>query len=465
MAAAIKKSSLFAELLPEPVASPQPASAKVFVLDDDPTGTQTVHGVPVLTLWSIDALVAELNQAGPCAFLLTNTRAFSSEQACRINRDIGRNLRVAAERTGKSFRVVSRGDSTLRGHFPAETNALAAGLGTEFDATLIIPAFFAGGRYTVGDIHYVAQGEDLVPVGETEFARDREFGFRSSNLREWVEEKTAGAHPAPTVRSVSLDMIRRGGSSAVQAELEAVPKGGVIIVNAAAPGDLAVVTQAIARAEEQGKRYLFRTAAEFVPAYTGITRRALLEVREMRTARTDTGGLIVAGSYVGRTTSQLQTLVARHPAIIAVELNVNALIAPGTRVAEIRRAEQAVSAALRRGRDVVLYTSRTLVTGTQPEDFGRIGQQVVAALIAVVYTLNVQPAWIIAKGGITSSDVATKALGIRRALVLGQALPGVPVWAPGPNTKWPELPYIVFPGNVGGPEALAELALRLQAGK
>jgi uncharacterized protein YgbK (DUF1537 family) len=235
----------------------------------------------------------------------------------------------------------------------------------------------------------------------------------------------------------------------------------VLIVNAAAPGDLAVLTHALARAEDQGRRYLFRTAAEFVPAYAGIGRRPLLETREMRSTHAHTGGLIVVGSYVGRTTGQLQELVTLHKEIIAVELNVSALVSPGTRVPEIRRAEKAVSAGLRRGRDVVLYTSRGLVTGTRPEEFGQIGQQVVAALIAVVYTLSVQPAWIIAKGGITSSDIATNALGIRRAVVLGQALPGVPVWAPGPESKWPQLPYIVFPGNVGAPDALADLALRL----
>lgn len=463
MAAVLTKSSLFAGLPPEPTATSQPASAKVFVLDDDPTGTQTVHGVPVLTLWSVDALAAELDQPGSCAYILTNTRAFSRAEACRIMREIGRNLRSAAERTGRPFRVVSRSDSTLRGHFPAETDALAAGLATEFDATLIIPAFFAGGRYTIGDVHYVTQNDDLVPVGETEFARDREFGFRSSNLRDWVEEKTAGVHPAARVRSICLELLRTGGPDAVRAELLSVPKCGVVIVNAAAPGDLAVLTRALQPAEAQGRRYLFRTAADFVPAYAGIGRRPLLEAREMRAAGANTGGLIVAGSYVGRTTSQLETLIAHHPAIISVEFDVNALIAAATRTSEIRRAGQTVSAALRGGRDVVLYTSRALVTGASPEEFGRIGQQVTAALIAVVQGLDVQPSWLIAKGGITSSDVATKALGIQRAMVLGQALPGVPVWAPGPESKWPELPYIVFPGNVGGPDALADLAGRLHS--
>lgn len=463
MAEVVNKSALFSRLPPEPTVAPEPARAKVLVLDDDPTGTQTVHGIPVLTTWSVDALAAELSDPAPCAYLLTNSRAFPRAEACRVNREIGGQLRAAAALTGRPFRVVSRSDSTLRGHFPAETDALAVGLGAAFHATLVIPAFFAGGRYTVGDVHYVAQGEDLVPVGETEFARDPEFGFRSSNLRDWVEEKTAGAHKAAAVRSVSLELLRQGGPEVARDELLSIPAGGVAIVNAAAPGDLAVLTHAIARAEDRGRRFLFRTAADFVPAYAGISRRPLLEAREMRSAGAGAGGLIVAGSYVGRTSSQLRELAARHPAMVSVEVDVTRLLDADRRESEVRRAGDAVAAALRGGRDVVLFTSRSLAAGATAEEFGRIGQRVMAALVEIVRTLQVRPSWIIAKGGITSSDLATRALGVRRALVLGQAMPGLPVWAPGPDSKWPQLPYIVFPGNVGGPDALAELVRRLHA--
>ena len=50
---------------------------------------------------------------------------------------------------------------------------------------------------------------------------------------------------------------------------------------------------------------------------------------------------------------------------------------------------------------------------------------------------------------------------MKRARVLGQLLPGVPVWELGDETKFPGLPYIVFPGNVGGPTALVEAVERL----
>ena len=109
------------------------------------------------------------------------------------------------------------------------------------------------------------------------------------------------------------------------------------------------------------------------------------------------------------------------------------------------------------GQDVMVHTSRRLVVGDDEVSSLRIGQRVSEALVAIVQGISTQPAWVIAKGGITSSDVATKGLEIKRADVLGQAIPGIPVWRAGGGSRWPGQVYVVFPGNVGGPEALAEM--------
>nr|GEX57316.1 ketose-bisphosphate aldolase, class-II [Tanacetum cinerariifolium] len=61
------------------------------------------------------------------------------------------------------------------------------------------------------------------------------------------------------------------------------------------------------------------------------------------------------------------------------------------------------------------------------------------------------------QGGITSSDIATKALEAKRAKIVGQALAGVPLWQLGPESRHPGVPYIVFPGNVGDSNALAKV--------
>jgi uncharacterized protein YgbK (DUF1537 family) len=433
---------------------------KLVVLDDDPTGTQTVHGVPVRTEWSVPSLYAELMDDLPVCFLLTNSRSFPLSQAQALNADIGRSLREAAQQARKRCVVVSRSDSTLRGHFPGEVEALAEALGQDIDAWLLIPFFQEGGRYTIDDVHYVAEGDTLVPAGETEFARDAAFGYRASNLRQWVEEKTAGRIAAATVVSVSLDDIRCGGPERVTARLIEVPRGGVCVINAASQRDLEVFVLGLLAAEARGKCFLYRTAASFVPVRAGIAPRALLTPDEVA-APDAAGGLVVVGSHVPRTTSQLEYLL-QQPGVLRVEIEVGALLSDTQRSGAIARVTQEVNTGLQHGQDVVLFTSRQLVTGADAVSSLSIGQRVSQGLVSVVQALAVRPRYILAKGGITSSDMATQGLGVRRAMVLGQILPGVPVWQLGAETRHPGLGYIVFPGNVGGPEALGQIVTALR---
>ncbi len=461
----LSRSETLQGLPPISLAPPCPAKAKIVVLDDDPTGTQTVHGVPILTGWEVADLEEALNEPGPCFFVLTNTRAFPPERARRINRDIGRNLTIAAQNTGRDFTVISRGDSTLRGHFPGETDALIEGLGLVMDGTLLVPAFFSGGRLTIDDIHYVTEGDRMRPVGETEFAGDRSFGYRSSNLREWVEEKTAGRIRARDVVSISIADIRLHGAKQVAGILASIPRGGVAIVNAADPADLAIVTWALADKSLDGRRYLFRTAADFVAAYAAIPKRPLLTARELARPDITTGGLIIAGSYVGKTSAQLEALFHRLPDLARVEISVPALLEGNRRTAEIQRCIDSVERHHTSGRSVALFTSRLLITGQGPAESLAIGEIISSGVVDVVRSLAAPPRWLISKGGITSSDIATRALRIRRATGLGQALPGVPVWMPGPDSKWPGLPYIIFPGNVGDSHAVATLVASLEAAR
>lgn len=462
-------SDVLASLPPEWPDDPQLAMAamrqarreKVVVLDDDPTGTQTVHNIPVLTEWPIAALTAELQNDLAVCFLLTNSRSLPLPAAQEINTQIGHNLRQAARRVGKRLAVVSRSDSTLRGHFPGEVEALAMALGEAFDAWLLIPFFQEGGRYTIDDTHYVLEGDLLVPAGETEFARDAVFGYQASNLCQWVEEKTDGRIRAEVVASVSLDDIRRGGPEQVARRLSELSHGRVCVVNAASRRDMQVFTHGLLLAEAGGKRFLYRTAASFVPERAGILRRDLLKPEEIVT--TDTaGGLIVVGSHVPRTTQQLDHLL-QQPGVVPVEIDVAALLQDTTQMATVSAARQDIETALQRGQDVALYTSRQLLTGTDAASNLSIGQRVSEGLVAIVQGLHVRPRYLLAKGGITSSDVATRGLGVKRALVLGQILPGVPVWQLGAETRYPGLAYIVFPGNVGGPEAVTTTVNALRA--
>lgn len=443
------------DLLPGIQAQLAVGGRKLVVLDDDPTGTQTVHDVPVLTTWEVDALAAELAAPGPVFYILTNSRSLPLPEAQALNAEIGRALVDAAAASGRDFEVVSRSDSTLRGHYPGEVDALAAALARPVDGTLIIPFFLEGGRYTLNDIHYVAEGDQLIPAAQTPFAQDAAFGYRHSSLPEWVEEKTQRRVPAHAVASITLADLRQGGPDAVLDKLLALTQNQVCIVNAAALRDLEVLVSALLQAEGRGKRFLYRTAASFVQVRLGLATRPLLTAADLALPKCG-GGLFVVGSYVPKTTSQVHALLSA-PDLARVEVRVPALLDAQQRDAEITRTADAVNAALADDRDAVLYTSRDLVTGADAAASLAIGSQVSSALVAIVRGLAVTPRYLVAKGGITSSDIATQALGIRRALVLGQILPGVPVWQTGAESRYPGLVYVVFPGNVGGEQALVEI--------
>ncbi len=437
------------------------AGVKLVVLDDDPTGTQTVHDVPIYTEWSVEALQAALLEDAAAVFILTNSRSLARAEAEMLNRQIGGNLTEAARLTGSDFEVVSRSDSTLRGHFPAEMDALAEAMGEEFDAWLVIPFFAAGGRLTIGDVHYVAEGDWLAPAGQTPFARDRVFGYRSSNLREWVEEKTAGRIRADEVASISLDVIRRGGPDRVARLLLDLSRRSVCVVNAACQRDVEVVAQGLLAARSQPKRYLYRTAASFVQARAGIEPKPLLRGDELQLPQTG-GGLIIFGSYVPKSTEQLTHLL-KHIEVAGLEVAVEKLLDDRQRRKEIERVAKSAEGSLKRGQDTVIYTSRKLVTGADDHSSLSIHQRVSDALVTIVQSISPLPRYILTKGGITSSDIATKACSVKRAIVLGQILPGVPVWRLGSESRYRDMPQIVFPGNVGGPDAVTKIvnALRL----
>lgn len=424
---------------------------KVVVLDDDPTGTQTVHGIPVLTTWGVEELEQEFLNDLPAFYVLTNTRAILPNAARNLTLALSQNLREARKRTGQSFTLISRSDSTLRGHFPLELEALEEGLETRFDAWLLIPFFEAGGRITINDIHYVRTHEKLVPVAETEFAKDGTFGFKSSNLREWVEEKTKSRVKAKDVQTISLEDIRTGKTLE---QLLSWPKGCVGIVNLEVNSDLETFVQGLRQAEGRGKRYLYRTAASFVAAKAGIKSKPLLAKEDLQLS-SENGGLIIVGSYVQKSSEQLAELL-RVPGVQGLELKTEVLL-DERRDQELASVSSRLNQLLQNREEVVVYTSRILVTGQDASSSLIIGQQVSESLVQLVQSLNVQPRYLIAKGGITSSDIATKGLSVKRAMVEGQILPGVPVWRLGEESHFPVLCYIVFPGNVGTKESLAQI--------
>lgn len=429
---------------------------KIVVLDDDPTGNQTVHDVPVLTDWSMDSLRCEFKNSENLFFILTNTRSMTATAAKSINQQVTENLKTVSRECDTDFVVLSRSDSTLRGHLETEVETLSKVLGP-FDGILLIPFFEEGRRYTIHNVHYVAEGEKLIPAGETPFAKDQAFGFKSSELRHWIAEKYNGRIKADDVKSISLEDIRIGGPEKVEEKLLTLKSGSFCVVNAASYADLDIFSLGLLRAEKRGGKYLYRTAASFVGTRANIPRRQLLQSSEMVNGRKH-GGLIVVGSYVSKTTEQLNVLLSEVPELSRFELRVNeALFKKEYQSAEIGRIVGEVTRVLEKGKDALIYTSRDLLKGNNAETGLALGNEVSAALVEIVQSIKLPLKYLIAKGGITSSDLATKALGVKRAMVLGQILPGVPVWKCGSESIQPGLPYIVFPGNVGDKNDLANL--------
>ncbi len=433
------------------------------VVDDDPTGCQTVADVALLFEWSTESLTAELKASPTVLYVLTNTRAGPAEEAYRVNRELADNLRAAATRAGRAFSVISRSDSTLRGHFPAEPDGLAAGLGP-FAGILLAPYFGEGGRLTIGDVHYLQRGDELVPAASTEFAQDPVFGYSSSNLRAWVAEKSGGRWKATDVPSLSLDDIRLGGPEHVARHLASCSNGTPVVINAACDRDLEVVAWAMLHPELRHRPLLPRTAASFVKIRAGLPDRPLLSVNEigLDPGLGKRGGLIVVGSYVPQTTAQLERLLAQ-PEVRGFELDVGRLLARPRPEESAAPLAEAAAEAIFAGQVAVVFTSRPFTAPAGRQAALEAGQLISQTLCAVLQALPLRPAYIIAKGGITSHDLAQKGLGCERATVLGQIAPGVPVWRLDRAERFENLPYVVFPGNVGLPATLSELVGRLAA--
>jgi uncharacterized protein YgbK (DUF1537 family) len=431
------------------------------VVDDDPTGTQTVRDVPLVTDWEQAELAWAMDAAAPTFAVLTNSRAYGEADARGCNRAIGERLaRLAVER-GIGLRVISRSDSTLRGHFPAEPLALIDGLaagGLGIDAVLVCPAYPEAGRITADNTHWVQGPSGFIPAAKSEYARDAAFSYESSDLPGWIRERAGGD---VSVASIGLQDIRLGGSAHVADVLErAARESDYIVVNACASEDLDVVASAVELAEIRGARLLYRTGPSFVSARVGEATAEPLRQREiaMRGGR----GLVVVGSHTDLTTRQLAKAVERHD-LEPVTLDVGALIHDDAdRRDAVARAVHAVRSGLASG-SVALVTSRTVFAAGHGQESLWAVRRIAGALVAVVRSVLQEQRvdWLVAKGGITSHDMATRALEAPRATVLGQLFPGrVSVWQLEGGVL-PGLRYVVFPGNVGDDLTLARSIDRL----
>ena len=434
---------------------------KIVVLDDDPTGVQTVHDISVYTNWEKESIRQGFEEENNLFYVLTNSRGFTEEQTRKVHHEIAAVCDEVAKECGKDYIFISRSDSTLRGHFPLETKILKEdyekNTGKTVDGEIMCPFFKEGGRFTVNNVHYVKYGEELVPANETEFARDKTFGYTAPTFPEYIEEKTKGAFKAEKVVCISNEDIHDMNIDKIQAQLMAVKDFNKVIVNAVDYPDLKVFCIALYRAMKAGKVFLFRTAASIVKVMGGVSDQPLLTRKQMVVQETENGGIIVVGSHTEKTTKQVEEL-KKLKDIQFIELDATLVKDESKFAAEVDRCLALENEAIRSGKTVCCFTTRALITADtgDKEDELRLSVRISDAVQSLVGRLEVTPAFVIAKGGITSSDVGTKALAVRKANVLGQIEPGIPVWQTGEESRFPKTPYVIFPGNVGEITTLRE---------
>lgn len=396
---------------------------KMVVLDDDPTGIQTVHGCMLITRWDEASMRQGFEDKEPFFYVLTNTRAMTREDAARVTREAMEMVVRVNKDFGFRLIVVSRSDSCLRGHFPLETDVMREVLAENgirvAEKTPFCPAFIEAGRVTIDGIHYMKDGERLIPVSETEFAHDNVFGYHSSVLRDYIKEKGANAD--------DYDIIDAQDYTA-----------------------LIQYSKKIFQKLQSNDAIVIRCSSSLPKAISGISDKPLLD-RTM--LKHDGVGCFVVGSHVKKTTLQLECLLQAE-GTCAVEVDVQRILNDADPL--MLETLDVIRQVVEQGLTPVVYTSRQEIRLADADQRQHLGQQVSDFLVDIVRRLPYTPAYLVGKGGITSHDILTKGLDISSARVLGQVVNSVPC------VMTHMFPYIIFPGNVGSEQSLREVYQKLR---
>ncbi len=404
---------------------------RLVVLDDDPTGIQTVHGCLLITQWDEESVRLAFEDDVPFFYILTNTRAMTREEAAKVTREAMEMVIHVNKDYGYRLIVVSRSDSCLRGHFPLETDVIRDCLVrhgvTVAPKTPFCPAFIEAGRVTIDGVHYMKDGDMLIPVSETEFAQDNVFAYHTSVLHDYIREKGANPDDYEIVSAQSYEELREWWEASEYSENS-----------------------------ENSDAIVIRSSSSLPKAIAGIPDIPLLDHSILRLTSNishHTTPLFIVGSHVRKTTRQLECLLATE-GTCGIELDVQRILDDAETL--MRETQQVIRQVVDEHLTPVVYTSRQEIRLEDANQRQHLGQQVSDFLVDIVRQLSYTPSYLVAKGGITSHDILTHGLNIKSARVLGQIVNSVPCIM----TK--DFPYIIFPGNVGNEESLKEVYLKLK---
>ncbi len=438
---------------------------RIVVLDDDPTGIQTVHGCLLATGCGEELFSQLLRDRVPLSYILTNTRSMPAARAEQTILDTAGAVLRANREPGFRLIFISRSDSTLRGHFPLEPDAIAAAIRDSGQRVMpplfFVPALFEAGRVTRNDIQYLREGDSWIPVAETEFARDPFFPYASRDLRGYIAEKSGNRVKPGRIGSVTLPAEGVPWTGEIPGLTAGAGQKEVVIVNASGYGELQRFCEAFLPVFAAGGGIsVWRTSSSLPKALGGIPDRALLAGSEM--VRDSGPGLIIVGSHVSKSSRQLEKLLT-SAGVAGVEAGVREILAAPGSCKE--RMLHRIGELMDQGITPVVYTSREVVMTEGGAGGLGCGERISAFLTGLVRALPRSPAFLVAKGGITSHELLVRGLGVSLARVAGQAAPGVPVLFTGKEHRFPEMPYVIFPGNVGDEESLLTLFDKLGGGR
>lgn len=430
---------------------------KFVILDDDPTGIQTVHGCLLLTCWEPEYLINAFQDKIPFFYILTNSRAYSSNRAKKIISEIMENIISVNKNFCFPLVFISRSDSTLRSHFPLEINIIIHFwenfINKTVDAIFMVPAFFEANRITYHNIHYIRTKTVDLPTDQTEFAKDSLFGYSSSLLPSYIEEKTKGKIKANQVHSIPLSWLENNSNKELSNFLTQLKNKKIVIVNATNYEHLANFSRVVLATMEKGKIFLFQSAASLVKSLTKNPDQPLLD-KKIITRKGP--GLFIIGSYVQHTTLQLEELI-KEKSIIPLEISIENFLSKNNYQNYLIIVKEKIIKIMNNNQTPVVFTSRAEIFPQSKEKRISLGQKISIFLSELVKKLPILPSYLVAKGGITAHQILAYGLEVKQSRVLGQILPGVPVISLPENHQYPSLPYIIFPGNVGDKNALINI--------
>lgn len=435
---------------------------RIVVIDDDPTGIQTVHGCLFLTEPNVAHITEALQDEEPFFYLLVNSRAMTEEDARKVVRQAVEAVLEANRTLHYNLLFISRSDSTLRGHFPAEPDTIRTVLAEQHlepcFPLLFIPSFFEAGRMTIEGVHYMRNNEELIPVNETEFARDNVFGYQNARLTEYIVEKGRGTIRTEELMHITLTELRSTTPEAIASRLQQHAAARCISFDSLDYGDLGVLAKAILlqfTPDKQEQYGIIRSSSSLPKALSGIEEQGYVAAPTKGAQ-----GVVVVGSHVKKSTEQLLALLA-SPHVAGIEIDVEAILNDDPTL--MQRTMQQAQTHYNAGIIPVLYTSRKEVRCNDVAQRQALGIKISQFLVEAVRSLPFHPDFLVSKGGITSHDILTHSLAVRMARVEGQAAAGIPTIRTDSKGPFPQMRYVIFPGNVGAVETLREVVERLRA--